>query len=107
MASVSETEPGILTLEGEIDLHESPHVKEKLQPLIESKQPRILLDLSGVSYIDSSGLALFIEAMQRTAGYGGQFGLYGLRQNVRAIFDIARLDQVFKLYPDKAAAVGA
>jgi anti-sigma B factor antagonist len=107
MASVTETEPGILALSGEIDLHESPHVKEKLHPLIDAKHPRILVDLSGVSYIDSSGLALFIEAMQRIAGYGGQFGLFGLRENVRAIFDIARLDQVFKIYPDKAAAAAA
>ena len=107
MASVTQPEPGILSLEGEIDLHESPHVKEKLQPLIEARQPRILVDLTGVSYIDSSGLALFIEAMQRIAGYGGQFGLFGLRPNVRAIFDIARLDQVFKLYPNRDAAVAA
>ncbi len=107
MANVSTPEPGILALEGEIDLHESPQIKEKLKPLLDAKQPRLLVDLSGVSYIDSSGLALFIEAMQRVQAYGGQFTLCGLRPSVRTIFEIARLDQVFRIFPDRAAAQAA
>jgi anti-sigma B factor antagonist len=104
MATVSSPEPGVLALEGEIDLHESPAVREKLNPLIDAKLPRIVVDLSGVSYIDSSGLALFIEAMQRIQSYGGKFALCGLTATVRTIFEIARLDQVFQIFPDKAAA---
>ena len=104
MATVSSPEPGVLALEGEIDLHESPAVREKLNPLIDAKLPRIVVDLSGVSYIDSSGLALFIEAMQRIQGYGGKFALCGLTATVRTIFEIARLDQVFQIFQDKAAA---
>lgn len=98
---------GILALEGEIDLHRSPEIKETLQPLIEQKTPRILIDMSGVQYIDSSGLALFIEALQRVMSYGGKFGLFGLRESVRGIFEIARLDQVFQIFPDEATAQSA
>ncbi|RYD63315.1 MAG: anti-sigma factor antagonist, partial [Verrucomicrobiaceae bacterium] len=57
MATVSTPEPGVLVLEGEIDLHESPAVRERLNPLIDAKLPQIIVDLGGVSYIDSSGLA--------------------------------------------------
>ncbi len=78
-----------------------------MQPLIDQKLKRILVDMSGVSYIDSSGLALFIEAMQRIQAYGGFFGLYGLRPTVRTIFEIARLDQVFRIFPDRAASLAA
>ena len=99
MANVSTPEPGVLALEGEIDLHESPLVKEKLNPLIEAKLPRIVVDLGGVSYIDSSGLALFIESMQRIQAYGGKFALCDLRPTVKTIFEIARLDQVFRDLP--------
>ena len=98
-------EPGILALAGEIDLHESPRIKEMLQPLIDRKVKRILMDMTDVTYIDSSGLALFIEAMQRIQAYGGIFGLFGLRPSVRTIFEIARLDQVFRLFPDRAAGL--
>jgi anti-sigma B factor antagonist len=92
---------GILTLEGEIDLHRSPEIKETLRPLIEQKVPRIFIDMSAVNYIDSSGLAIFIEALQRVMSYGGKFGLFGLRESVRSIFEIARLDQVFQISPTK------
>jgi anti-sigma B factor antagonist len=94
----------VIALAGEIDLHRSPEVKELLQPLIQTRVPRILIDLSGVSYIDSSGLAVFIEALQRVMAYGGQLGLFGLQESVRHIFEIARLDQVFQLFSDEAAA---
>ena len=107
MATVSTPEPGVLALEGEIDLNESPAVRERIKPLIDAQLPRIIVDLSGVSYIDSSGLALFIESMQRIQGYGGKFALTGLRPTVRTIFEIARLDQIFQIYPDVAAAQAA
>ena len=98
-------EQGVIALEGEIDLHESPMVKARLAPLLTAKMPQVLVDMDGVSYIDSSGLALFIEAMQRVQAYGGKFALCSLRPSVRSIFDIARLDQVFKIYPNRQAAL--
>ena len=105
MATAPQSQTGILALEGEIDLHRSPLVKETLEPLITQKVPRILLDFSAVSYIDSSGLATMIETLQRIQSYGGKFGIFGLRGSVRSIFEIARLDQIFSLFPDEAAAV--
>lgn len=107
MATVTTPEPGIVALEGEIDLNERPAVQESLWPLLSAKMPKVLVDLSGVSYIDSSGLALFIEAMQRVQSYGGFFGLFGLRPSVRNIFELARLDQVFRIFPDRTAALAA
>ena len=105
MVNSSTPAPGILELEGEIDLHESPQIKEKIQPLVAAKHPQVLIDLGGVSYIDSSGLALFIEAMQRVQAYGGKFALCSLRPSVKSIFEIARLDQVFKIFPDRDSAM--
>ena len=95
----------VIEPEGEIDLHSSAMVREQLEPLIASERGVIVVDLSRVNYIDSSGLALFIEVMQRVQNYGGRFALCGLRDNVRHIMEIARLDQVFQLFPDSAAAL--
>jgi anti-sigma B factor antagonist len=97
--------PVVIAPEGEIDLHSAQLVKDQLEPLLVEKRPKVVLDLSGVTYVDSSGLAAFIEAMQRVQEYGGAFALCGLRENIRQIFAIARLDQVFRIFPDQTAAL--
>lgn len=101
---MSQETPVVIAPEGEVDLHSSTLLKERLEIPIEGRKPKIIVDLGSVSYIDSSGLAVLIEAMQRIEGYGGVFAICGLRDNVRHIFSIARLDQVFRIYPDRAAA---
>jgi anti-anti-sigma factor len=101
------TEPNVLSLEGEIDLHVSPRVAASLAALIEPKPKRLVVDLTKVTYIDSSGLAVLIEGMQNVEAYGGKFVLAGLQENVRPIFEIARLDQVFIIFPHVDAALSA
>src|SRR5213594_3869570 len=97
----------VLPLKGEIDLHVSPSVAASLNAMIEKKPRRLVVDLSGVTYIDSAGLAALIEAMQKVEGYGGKFLLAGLQETVRSIFEISRLDQVFQIFPDIDTALAA
>jgi anti-sigma B factor antagonist len=99
--------PNVLPLEGEIDLHVSPNVAESLHAIIQKKPKRLVVDLARVSYIDSSGLAVLIEAMQNVNAYGGKFALAGLDDDVQAIFEIAKLDQVFRIFPDVDSALAA
>jgi anti-sigma B factor antagonist len=99
--------PNVLPLEGEIDLHVSPRVTAALGAMIDQKPERIVVDLSAVSYIDSSGLAVLIEGMQKVEEYGGKFVLAGLQDKVRPIFEMARLDQVFIIFPHVDAALAA
>ena len=100
-------ESNVLPLEGEIDLHVSPRVAESLRTMSEQKPARLVVDLSDVTYIDSSGLAVLIEGMQNVEAYGGKFFLAGLQDNVRSILEIARLDQVFIIFPHVDAALAA
>ncbi len=97
----------ILRLEGEIDLHGSPRIAASLREMIVKKPAHLLVDLSGVTYVDSSGLAVLIEAMQSVEQQGGKFGIVGLQETVRSIFEIARLDQVFRIFPSLEAASAA
>ena len=97
--------PNVLPLEGEIDLHVSPRVAVSLAQIAQKKPHQVVVDLSRVTYIDSSGLAVLIEGMQNVEEYGGKFALAGLQENVRSIFEIARLDQVFRILPDVDAAL--
>jgi anti-sigma B factor antagonist len=94
----------VIAPEGEIDLHSSPQLKAQFDAMVAAPNPRILVDLSGVSYMDSSGLAVLIEAMQRAQSANGWFALSGLRDSVRTVFTIARLDQVFRIFPDREDA---
>jgi anti-sigma B factor antagonist len=100
-------EPNVLPLDGEIDLHVSPRIAASLGEMIGQKPARLVVDLTGVTYIDSSGLAVLIEGMQNVEAYGGKFFLAGLQENVRPIFEIARLDQVFMIFPHVDAALAA
>jgi anti-sigma B factor antagonist len=94
----------VLPLEGEIDLHVSPRIAASLGEMIAQRPTQLLVDLSRVTYVDSSGLAVLIEAMQNVEKVGGKFGIFGMQAPVRSIFQIARLDQVFRIFPDLAAA---
>jgi anti-sigma B factor antagonist len=100
-------QPNILPLKGEIDLHVSPVVTASLNAMIEKKPERLVVDLSQVTYIDSAGLAALIQAMQKMEAYDGKFLLAGLQETVRSIFEISRLDQVFRIFPDTDAALAA
>jgi anti-anti-sigma factor len=72
----------VIPLEGEIDLHISPRIATTLNAAVKAKPRNLVIDMGNVSYIDSSGLAVLIEAMQRVEKYGGKFALAGLQQNV-------------------------
>jgi len=89
----------VLPLEGEIDLHVSPRLERALTSIIKRQPPCVVVDLSGVRFIDSSGLAVLIRALQDVQKYGGKLALSGMNENVRPIFEMARLDQVFVIDP--------
>ena len=95
----------VLPLEGEIDLHVSPEVAELLRTMTEKKPKMVVVDLTKVTYLDSSGLAALIEGMQNVQEYGGKFAVAGAQESVQHIFDIARLDQVFQIFPDVESAL--
>lgn len=97
----------VLSLEGEIDLHVSPEVAESLHAMIANKPKQLVVDLGKVTFFDSSGLAILIQAMQTVQAYGGGFVLANVQPSVQHIFEIARLDQVFQILPDVDSALAA
>ncbi len=98
----------IFAPEGAIDLHVSPELRASLRTIIDDEKPkRLVVDLSNVPYIDSSGLAVLIGAMQSLELEGGIFLLAGAQEGVRMILESARLDQYFRLFPDVEAATAA
>lgn len=74
--------------------------------MIKKRPDRIIVDLSGVTFIDSSGMAVLIRALQNMKEYGGKLSLSGINDNLRLIFETARLDQVFVIDPGDSYTVG-
>ncbi|HMJ07236.1 MAG TPA: STAS domain-containing protein [Chthoniobacterales bacterium] len=99
--------PNVFSPEGAIDLHVSPEIRASLREMIDMKPKRLVVDLSRVPYVDSSGLAVLIGAMQSLEHDGGVFMLAGAQAAVRTILESARLDQYFQLFPHVDAALAA
>jgi anti-sigma B factor antagonist len=87
----------ILSIEGDIDLHHSPELRSFLQGKVKSKCQALLVDFSNVNYIDSSGLATFVEYYQGALGYSGKIAMCGMTARVRSVFELVRLGEVFPI----------
>lgn len=90
---------------GEIDLTGSPVLRMELRKAQTDRPARLIIDLSGVPYMDSSGVATLVEAMQIARRNNTRLVLCSLRDKVRSIFEIARLDTVFSIAADADAAM--
>jgi len=90
--------------EGEIDLIRSPQLRAELMELLDQGMARLIVDLSDVPFMDSSGVATLVEALQIQRRKSNKLVLCGLQAKVRSIFEISRLDMVFQITEDAAAA---
>ena len=87
----------VIHFDGEIDLHARPHSRDIiLDCLLQGRNT--ILDLSGVTYIDSSGIASFVEAYKYAKENKLEFGLTNLNDTVSRVLQMARLDSVFPVY---------
>ena len=87
----------VVAFSGEIDLDSSPAAREILLKCFESNS-NVIVDLSEVSYIDSSGVASLVEALQAAKKNGSRFALAAVSEPTRRVLELARLDKVFTLY---------
>ncbi len=87
----------ILLLEGDVDLHQSPVLRAVLIEHVKTRTPALVLDLSGVPYIDSSGLATIVEYVRSAQQFGGRIALLGLSVRVKTIFDLVRLGEILPI----------
>lgn len=86
----------IVVLSGEVDLHYSPEARKHILQHLRDKQ-HVLVDLSGVNYIDSSGIASLVEGFQLARSSQLQFGLIGVSDAALQVLQLARLDKVFPI----------
>ncbi len=84
-----------ITLKGEINLHRAPGLREQLLPLLHQSPGSLLIDMTEVPHMDSSGLATLIEALRIVRTAGGRIILHDMPHRVRGLFEIAQLHKTF------------
>jgi anti-sigma B factor antagonist len=92
---------------GDIDMATVDEVKRTLAGLMSRGQPRLLIDLSGVGYIDSSGMGALVSAMKQARAAGGDLKLCGLQDEVRSIFEVTRLIRAMSIHPTRQEAIAS
>lgn len=96
----------ILSVRGEIDLQTSPELRtELLNLLLRAAPTHLVMNLGEVPYMDSSALAVLVEALQRIRRSGGKLVLVQLQPRVKSLLEIARLDTLFTICDTEAAAL--
>lgn len=94
----------LVSPQGDVDLARSPSLRKVLTDVSRSKPKRVVVDLKQVAYMDSSGVATLVEALQIARRNGTTLVLASLQPRVRSIMEIARLDTVFRIVDSTEAA---
>lgn len=104
VASINEEQGKILiALKGDIDLENAGEVRKVLLTHLKQKKD-LLIDLSAVTYIDSSGIASLVEGLQMARKQKNDLSLVCVSTRAWRVLELARLDKVFTIYADLAAA---
>jgi anti-sigma B factor antagonist len=82
-------------LSGEVDIYTSQSLKDKLYNIIETNRTDLKIDCRELSYIDSTGLGIFVGALKKSKQYGKNIYISNLKDNIRKLFSITGLDKLF------------
>jgi anti-anti-sigma factor len=97
----------ILVLAGEIDASVRDELLAQIVDLIDRERTPLLIDMTGVTFCDSTGLTVAISARRHVAAAGGRLAWCGLNKRVGEIFRVTGVDRIVAVYPTLAAATRA
>ena len=86
-----------LSVRGSLDINTAPQLAEEIDKIVASKPKKVVVDLSGLDLIDSSGVAALVKLYKGIRGTGGVVMMNGARDQPLAIFKLLRMDKVFNL----------
>ncbi|MGZ4270192.1 MAG: STAS domain-containing protein [Solirubrobacteraceae bacterium] len=97
----------VITVAGEIHVSTAPRFSEQLNASIRDDQPAVVLDLTDVDFIDSTGLSVLLNGLRRVTRNRGRMVLVATNPTVLRLFEITRLDSTFDIRTTRADALEA
>jgi anti-sigma B factor antagonist len=95
----------ILAVSGEVDVATVPRLREQLHGLVAQGSNRIIVDLDGVDFLDSTGLGVLVGALKRVRSNDGELSLVCTQPRIRKVFEVTGLTKVFSLFDSVDEAV--
>jgi anti-sigma B factor antagonist len=105
--TLQEGADAVVSLEGEVDLYTAPELKQELHRLVGDGATRIVIDMTGTTFIDSTTLGVLLSVVKRVRPEGGAVVLVCPDRNVKRIFEITLLDRVFTIVDSREEAFDA
>jgi anti-sigma B factor antagonist len=97
----------VIAARGEIDLYTAPDLKQVLTTAIDGGERRIVIDLTDVSFLDSTALGVLIGAVKRLRTRGGALAIVNVDSSIAKTFEITGLDQIFTILTTREDAIDA
>jgi anti-sigma B factor antagonist len=94
----------VLEVAGEVDVYTAPTLRDRITDLLDAGQRRLVVNLSTVEFIDSTGLGVLVGALNRAKELGGSLDLVCPQERVLKLLRITGLDDVFSVYRSVGAA---
>jgi anti-sigma B factor antagonist len=96
----------IFDISGDIDMSNSPELRRALlHEIRDARASRVVLNLSGVEYVDSSGVASLVEGLKASRDMGSSLVLFGLSDSTREVLQLSRLLKVFEVRDNEEQAL--
>lgn len=97
----------ITEVTGEVDVYTAPQLDEALSALVEGGNNKLIVDLSGVEFLDSTGLGVLVKALKRVRENDGSLAVVATTDRISKVFRITGLDAAIGLHGSVDEAVGA
>ncbi len=107
LATRTVADHAVLEVGGEVDVYTAPRLREQVTELIDGGARNVVVDLSRVDFLDSTGLGVLVGAHKRLRLVGGTFALVCAKESLLKVFRITALDQIIPLHDTVEAAIAA
>jgi len=98
---------GVVTVEGEIDIHTAPRLRELLIDLVSKNNYQLIINMDKVEFLDSTGLGVLVGGLNRVRAHDGSLDLVCTRERILKIFRITGLTKVFGIHQTVDQAIAA